>query len=262
MMTLRTGALLVTSGLFLFAVGSGCSGGGKESSVADAKLPTGSRTEAIEHEACNEAGNRVEALDATGDGKPDIKRVYDGKTGKELCRISDLNHDGKPDMFEYYDASGQVRRREADFDDNGVVNMIEYYENGKVVRKELDTTGQHRIDTWDFFDPATGKRIRRERDSTNDGRVDQWWAYDGDKVTIAADKNGDGKPDPDQTMVISGGGNDKNDAGGVATAPDAAPPALPPKEPESAGDAGPSLAPAVDAGGPRRKENRGGGPRK
>jgi hypothetical protein len=236
-----------------------CSSGGKDG-VGDAKLPSGSRSETIEHEACNESGNRVEMLDATGDGKPDIKRVYDAKSGKEVCRITDLNHDGKPDMYEYYDSNGVLRRREADFDDSGVVDLIEYYENGKLVRKELDTTGQHRIDTWDYYDPATGKRIRRERDTTNDGRVDQWWTWEGDKVTIAMDKNGDGKPDPDQTIVL-GGGDDKKDAG-AAQGLDAsiAPPSLPPKEPESAFDGGVSApdagTPAV--GPPKRKENRGG----
>jgi hypothetical protein len=242
------------------AVAFACSGGGKEG-VGDAKLPSGSRSENIEHEACNESGNRVETLDATGDGKPDIKRVYDSKTGKEVCRITDLNHDGKPDMYEYYDPNGVLRRREADFDDSGVIDMIEFYENGKLVRKELDTTGQHRIDTWDYYDAASGKRIRRERDTTNDGRVDQWWTWEGDKVTIAMDKNGDGQPDPDQTITL-GGGDDKKDGGAPSASADAsvAPPPLPPKEPESAFDGGVS---APDAGTPaaappKRKESRGG----
>ena len=258
MMAWKVGLLVVA--VPLVAVGFACSGG--KEGVGDAKLPTGVRSETIEHEACNEGGNRVETLDATGDGKPDIKRVYDGKTGKEICRITDLNHDNKPDMFEYYDANGTLRRREADFDDSGVVDMIEYYENGKLVRKELDTTGQHRIDTWDYYD-ASGKRIRRERDTTGDGRVDQWWTWEGDKVTIAMDKNGDGQPDPDQTIVIGGGGGpDEKRDGGATTNLDASisPPALPQKEPESAFDAA-VMAPDAGthpAGPPKRKENRGG----
>ena len=198
------------------------------------KLPEGVHSEAVEHEACNESGNRVEVLDANGDGKPDIKRVYDNGTGKEICRITDLNHDGKPDLYEYFDASGAVRRREADYDSNGVVDSIEYYEGGKLVRREYDTTGQHRIDTWDFFDKDSGKRLRRERDTNNDGKVDQWWVWEGDKVTIATDKNGDGKPDPDTVIVLSGGAD-----GGIGSPipPDAG---LPPATPA---DAGPQTVP-------------------
>jgi hypothetical protein len=195
----------------LFAVGTilasilgvelGCGGGG---GVGNAKLPDGVRSQAIEHEACNEAGHKVETVDVNNDGKPDIRRVYDGQ--HEICRISDLNRDGKPDMFEYYDKTGQLRRREADYDDNGIVNSIEIYENGKLVRAELDTTNQGRIDTWDTFDPSTGKRTKRERDATGDGRVDQWWTYDGDKVTIAIDRNGDGHPDPESVVTLGSSG--------------------------------------------------------
>ncbi len=217
-------SLVATGIVMLAACGSDSVG------VGDSKLPTGVRGEDVEHEACTESGNKVDVLDANGDGKPDIRRVYKG--GKEICRTTDLNHDGMPDLYEYFDASGQVRRREADYDGSGVVDAIEYYQNGKLARRELDTTGQHRIDTWDFFDVNTGKRIRRERDTTNDGRVDQWWTYDGDKVTIAFDKNNDGKPDPADTIVLNGDST-------VAT-------------PASSADAGaapsPSSTGAVDAG--------------
>jgi hypothetical protein len=194
---------LVTGGVGLAgAAGTGCSSTEKIAANGGAKLPEGVRSEVIEHEACDEGGRRVDNLDANGDGKTDIKKVFDAKTGKEACRTTDLNHDGRPDMYEYYDANGELRRREADYDDSGVVDTIEYYERGKLVRRELDTTGQHRIDTWDYFDLATGKRVRRERDSTNDGRIDQWWEFIGDAVRISIDKNSDGKPDPESTVTI------------------------------------------------------------
>ena len=202
---MRAGALGVGLGVasvFVAAV-VGCGGG--DSAVANAKLPNGVRSQTIEHEACSESGHRVETVDVNNDGKPDIRRVYDGNV--EVCRISDLNRDGKPDLFEYFDKTGQLRRREADYDDNGIVNAIEIYENGKLVRAEIDTTNQGRIDTWDTFDPATGKRIKRERDATGDGRIDQWWTYNGDHVTIAMDKNGDGQPEPEAVITLNASGN-------------------------------------------------------
>lgn len=185
---------------------AGCGGDPSKSGVANAKLPSGSRSAPVEHEACEERGSRAEEIDANNDGRPDIRRIY-GKDGREVCRTTDLNRDGKPDMYEYYGADGKIRRREASYDDSGVVNAIEFFEGGRLVRRELDTTGRRTIDTWDFFDPNSGRRLKRERDSRGDGKVDQWWTWeDGGKVTIMIDKNGDGKADPESTVVMGPGG--------------------------------------------------------
>jgi hypothetical protein len=107
-----------------------------------------------------------------------------------------------------------------------------------LVRREYDTTGQHRVDTWDYFDKDSGRRLRRERDTNNDGKVDQWWVWEGDKVTIATDKNGDGKPDPDTVIVL--GGTD----GGIGPAPPSAPP--PPSAPSSSASAASPVPPPAD----------------
>lgn len=253
----RTLVLAATSLLLAATAGVFACGSGDATVATEAKLPTGAHTESIDHEACTESGNKVELLDTNNDGKPDIRRVYAG--GKEICRISDLNHDGKPELFEYYDATGQLRRREADYDDSGVIDSIEIFENGKLVRRELDTSGAHRIDTWDYFDPATGKRIRRERDNMHTGHIDQWWTWDGDKVTIAFDKDGDGKPDPAETVVLGGTGT----SSAASTAfKDAGPPSstassfgldggsvMTPSKPSTVVD-----APILDAGAPKTKK--------
>jgi hypothetical protein len=211
-----------TIGLLLTLAFAAC-GADSKTSGAGAKAPAGARTETLEHEDCPEGGNRVDALDTNGDGKADIKRVFDKGSGHELCRIVDLNHDGKPDLYEYFDAAGTVRRREFCYDDTGVVNAVEHYENGKLARREYDADGQYRVDTWDFFDtsvppdPKTGRPAhpaRRERDTTGDGHVNQWWTWNGNKVTIAVDSTGDGKPDPESALVL-----------GESDSPGATPPA-------------------------------------
>jgi hypothetical protein len=241
MMVGRTVASSVTLGLCA-ALSWACNDTGP------AKAPTaGPVVENLDHEECNPAGHKTESFDARGNGKAVVTKVYDG-TGHELCRITDINHDGKPDLYEYFDGSGAVRRREADYDGSGVIDSVEFYEGGKLVKREYDTTGQHRVDTWDYFDKTTGKRVRRERDTTNDGRVDQWWTWNGDKITIAIDKDGDGKPEPDMTLVLDDKTGETTDgsSGKSASAPGAAadgppPPVAPPASSAATAPPPPSL---------------------
>jgi len=203
-----------------------CGGNDKASTGPVAPKPGQDARETLDHEECSESGNRVEMLDTNNDGKPDIRRVFDKGSGRELCRISDLNHDGRVDLYEYFDASGAVRRREFCYDDTGIVNAIEFYDSGRLTKRVYDTSGQRKIDTWDYFeaglptDPKTGRPVhpsRRERDTMGHGRIDQWWTWNGAKVTISRDITGDGKPDPASTITLGG----DEDAG-------AAPPAPPP----------------------------------
>jgi len=240
------------------ALAIGC--GSSDASVdKGSNLPAGVKSTSIDHEDCSTGGHRVEMIDVNNDGKPDIRRVFDGQV--EICRITDLNRDGKADLYEYYDKTGMLRRREADYDDNGIINAIEYYENGKLVRRELDTTNQGRIDTWDYFDPNTGQRIKRERDSTGDGRLDQWWTYSGDKVTIAMDRNGDGQPDPESTIELGGSSGAPSGTAadaGVASNADAASAPPPPPPPPSTSEPTPT-SPTPDAG--PKKPTRGGAKR-
>lgn len=112
------------------------------------------------------------------------------------------------------------------------MNAIETYEGGKLVSREYDTSGQHKVDTWEWFDPGatadpkTGRPAhptRRERDTTGHGMVDQWWTWDGDKVSIATDRDGDGKPDPASAIVLGGSGKENAVAGKDSANPPGAP---------------------------------------
>lgn len=217
---------LVAAALLMSVGGAGSVGcGGDKAANSNGKVPTPARPTTIDHEPCETKG-RVEQQDTNGDGKVDIKRVYDA-AGKEICRGTDFSRDGKPDFYEYYAADGQVRRREADYDDNGIANRVEYLENGKLLRVELDTTNHGKLDTWDFYDSASGKRVKRERDSNGDGRIDQWWAWDGDNVTIQNDHDNDGEPDPNATIVYGPNGIVKTPPPGAAAATDDAGAAAP-----------------------------------
>jgi hypothetical protein len=194
----------------------GCGGGSSEGTGA--KGPSGdSLPLALDHESCDVTSSSVEKIDTNGDGKPDIVRVTSG--GREVCRMVDLNHDDKPDSFVYFDASGNMRRRESDFDRDGRIDEIAYYNGGVIARKDRETNLDGKLDTWDFYEG--GKIHHRMRDSDGDGKVDQWWTWaNPDKIecaVIASDHNGDGKPDP----------NDIIDVCAVAAAPGAFPTAAP-----------------------------------
>jgi hypothetical protein len=219
--------------LLLLAFVVGCSSTPeKPATPEEAKKAQGPKE--LEHEKCDASMGRVEALDADHDGKPELKQIFEKSTGRELCRIADLNHDGKPDMYEYYNADGTLRRREGAYESADAISEVQIFENGKLVRRERDTTGQRKIDTWDTYDPGTGKLIKRERDTHGDGKVDQWWTFEGDKITIAIDKNGDGQPDPNETITVgldgkaisapSSTGGGSSDAGAAYIPPPPPPP--------------------------------------
>jgi hypothetical protein len=262
--TVWRGSAIAALGLLVTGAASavGCGGGGS-ASANKSTSPDSVRSTVIEHEACSESGHKVDLIDVNNDGKPDIRKVYDGAT--EVCRVTDLNHDGHPDLFEYFDKSGALRRREFDFDDDGVVNQIDLYEGGKLVSRQIDTANQGKLDTWDTYDPNTGARTKRERDTTGDGRIDQWWTYEGDHVTIAMDRNGDGLPDPEATVILGADGKPitlvdgglpqaSSNAGGAAT-----PPPPPPTAPGSPSD--PSSPLAISDAGVPGKPQRGGAKR-
>ncbi len=228
--------------------------GSSDRTAAAAKVPGLVRVETLEHEPCSEVGKRVELLDTNNDGRADIRRVFDPGTGHETCRSVDLNHDGKADFYEYFTSDGTIRRREFCYDDGAAVNALELYEGGQLARREYDTTGHHKIDTWDWFDrtaPVDAKTgrpahpTRRERDTSGDGAIDQWWTWEGDRVTISTDRNGDGKPDTNSTVVLGG-----DDAGAVTSAasPDAGASAASASSSPSAGDGAPPSAAEGEGG--------------
>jgi hypothetical protein len=154
----------------------------------------------IDHQPCDITASSTVKVDTNGDGKADLFKVMAGD--KEVCRMVDLNHDGVPDSFTYFDPSGSIARRESDFDRDGKIDEIARYAGGVVTRKDRETNLDARLDTWDFFE--NGKLHHRMRDSDGDGKVDEWWTWSNpDKpecAVIQADRNADGRPDPAETV--------------------------------------------------------------
>ncbi len=150
------------------------------------------RHDRIEHERCDAGVGEVQAVDLDGDGVADLHEVR--KDGALVCRASDLNLDGRPDVFEYF-AAGNVRRRETNLVDASFVTVAETFEGGRLTLAEYDTRNARRIDTWDHYS-AAGKVDARERDTNGDGQVDEWWSFGAEgQVTVRVDVNADGEPD-------------------------------------------------------------------
>ena len=169
--------------------------------------PTGNekRDTEIKHETCDGNSASASKVDINGDGKHDIVHVMKGD--KEVCRIVDLNLDGYPDSFIYYEVDGKTeRRRESDFDRDGRVDEIAVSERGQIALKLRETNFDNKLDTWDFYE---GPRLtKRERDTDGDGIIDQWWTYNNPTnpkcAVVASDRNADGKPDPDSVVDLCG----------------------------------------------------------
>jgi hypothetical protein len=174
----------------------GCAGstsGGADS----ANQASGPRATEIVHEDCDVAAAGAERMDANGDGVADVTAV---KADNQVsCQAFDLNFDGKVDSWVYFEPSGQVRRRESDFDRDGRVDEIAIFKGGVLSEKHRATTMANRLDTWDYYNGGT--LARTERDSDGDALVDQWWEYTKpDCPLIHSDVDGDGRPDPGATV--------------------------------------------------------------
>jgi hypothetical protein len=151
------------------------------------------RNREIVHQPCDVEASSAEKIDANGDGKPDVTIVSEG--GKEQCRASDLDFDGRVDLYSYLDPSGKLTRRELDYDRDGAIDEIQIFKDGIIAEKHRATTLSKRLDTWETYEQ--GKLVKAERDADGNGRIDQWWEYKTlECPIIRTDSDGNGEPDP------------------------------------------------------------------
>ncbi len=187
-------ALLWLGAVWMAGFQFSCNGSGPGANSAAGVTTRDTR---VTHEACDTGSSSAEKIDANGDGKIDITIVRDG--GREQCRAVDLNFDGVVDAYTYFDASGQMVRRENDYDKDGSVDEVSTFKAGQIAEKDQSTALAKRLDTWDFY--QAGALVRTERDSNGDGIIDQWWEYPKPGCPlIHADVNNDGRPDPGATI--------------------------------------------------------------
>ena len=185
--------LLLTAGLVALSCAHQQAVSGTET-----KAPKGS-AEAVEGltELRPQPGERVTAYDLDHDGKPDLWRysiiVAEGKE-RVIRKERDLNGDGRVDMWQAFDADGNLVKEAFDLDFDGKPDLAITYEKGQLVKKEFAPGFDGMVRTTEYYE--NGKLVRKERDTKGDGKVDTWEYYEnGELDRIGVDLDGDGQVD-------------------------------------------------------------------
>lgn len=149
---------------------------------------------------CDDKGKQVVSLDANGDGKPDVIKLFlsaaqDGRTFQQLvCKQTDLDFDGKIDLVQYYGPAGDLFMDEYSMDYSGKFNGRTFYQESKRVRAEKDMNFDGKTDYFEFFEG--GKLVRVERDRTGAGKIDEWQYYENGRLDrVGYDTTGSGRVD-------------------------------------------------------------------
>jgi hypothetical protein len=87
-------------------------------------------------------------------------------------RTEDTNHDGRPDVWRYYDARGELAHITIDSNFDGYPDREEEYRDGSLVRRESDRNFDQRVDLIEEFDPSTHQHLKSTVDADFDGRAD------------------------------------------------------------------------------------------
>lgn len=145
----------------------------------------------------------VKKYDINRDKVPDMlsvyKKVKNKETGKKELQLyvkqMDLNHDGKIDVYRFFNEKGMIDKEELDLDFDGQIDAVDHYLNGIVRKRALAMKFSEESTIVKFYDEHR-KLIRLEEDQNQNGKVDYWEFYDAGILNrIEKDTDGDGKSD-------------------------------------------------------------------
>jgi hypothetical protein len=110
--------------------------------------------------------------------------------------VRDLNKDGIPDLWIYYNPAkpGEIIRQEEDTSGDGRVDTWSAFKDGKLVRREVDTKGNGTPDIFYVYDKEV--IAREERDEFRNGTRSYRASYQNGRLAkVEKDTQGDGKTD-------------------------------------------------------------------
>ncbi len=87
-------------------------------------------------------------------------------------QTDDRNHDGRPDVWRFFDARGKLTRVAIDANFDGRPDQEEVYQHEALTRRSSDRNFDQRVDLVEEFDPITHERVRSLVDVDYDGRAD------------------------------------------------------------------------------------------
>ena len=90
----------------------------------------------------------------------------------EIVRTEDQNHDGRPDIWRFYDRQGQLRRVEVDTNFDSRADRRDFYRDGILTRSESDRNFDNQIDLVEEFDLLGHQHVRSVVDADFDGTAD------------------------------------------------------------------------------------------
>jgi len=124
-----------------------------------------------------------------------IQPVYDPKTGKLQLLKYDANGNGTTDTWSYMDGA-HVVRIEVDSDEDGKIDRWEYYGRDELLEKiGFSRLGDGKEDAWKFPSPG-GAADRIGISTRRDGKITRTEHYKGDRLVSAEeDVDEDGKID-------------------------------------------------------------------
>lgn len=158
----------------------------------------------------------VEIKDINGDGIPDLWIYYNPLNPGEIVRQEeDTDGDGKVDTWSNFN-NGRLVRREVDTKRVGRPDTLYYYENEKIVREERDENGDGQTSFRAFY--QNGRLARVEKDLNRDAKMDLWIYYDSTKdaeVVLKEERDLDGDGAVDLWSYYEGGRLLRRDVSGV-----------------------------------------------
>jgi hypothetical protein len=140
----------------------------------------------------------VEVRDVNKDGVPDLWIYYNpARPGEIIRQEEDTNGDGRVDTWTIF-KDGKLARREVDTKGDGTPNIFYIYDKDVIAREERDEYGDGRRSYRGFYE--NGRLAKVEKDTNGDGKIDLWIYYDStsDRNVVLkeeADLNGDGAVD-------------------------------------------------------------------